>query len=184
MSRWLLPILLIAAALTWFAYNLSGPSQDVAPVSDAQTAMPEPINIARPDFSLKDLDGKPHHISEWDGKVVVLNFWGSWCPPCRDEIPLFNQLQAEYGKQGLQFIGVAVDSHEAVARFTQKVPLNYPNLVGQDDARQVTIQYGNVQDGYPYTVIIDRHGKVQYTYLGGMNYSDAKRLILPLLKPS
>ena len=119
---------------------------------------------ARPDFSLPDLQGKQHNIAEWDGKLVVLNFWASWCPPCVREIPMFVDLQKQYGDRGLQFIGVAVDRHDAAQAFVKDKGVNYPILQGMQSAMEVGALYGNDAGTLPYTVVINRHGRIVTTF--------------------
>lgn len=114
----------------------------------------------RPSFTLPDLDGNERSIAEWDGKVVVLNFWGSWCPPCVHEIPMFVDLQEEYGEQGVQFVGVAVDQLEAAREFHDELGMNYPSLIGVHEANEVSALYGNEMGTLPYTVVIDRDGYI------------------------
>lgn len=121
---------------------------------------PEP----RPAFSLPDLDGQERHISEWDGQVVVLNFWGSWCPPCVNEMPMFMELQEQYGDQGLQFVGVAVDRQEEAQQFYDELSVNFPSMIGVHEANEVGAQYGNDMGTLPYTVIIDRDGFIVHRF--------------------
>ncbi|MGD8429861.1 MAG: TlpA disulfide reductase family protein, partial [Ectothiorhodospiraceae bacterium] len=80
----------------------------------------------RPLFALPDMNGERHSIAEWDGRVIVLNFWATWCAPCREEMPLLVDLQDKYGDQGLQIVGVALDRPDAVKAFADKMGLNYP----------------------------------------------------------
>jgi len=119
---------------------------------------------ARPAFSLPDLQGKQHSISEWDGKLIVLNFWASWCPPCVREIPMFIKLQKKYEGQGLQFVGVAVDRHDAAEAFAKEKGINYPILQGMQSAMEVGDLYGNDAGTLPYTVVINRHGRIVTTF--------------------
>src|SRR3989344_4657691 len=95
------------------------------------------------EFSLPDLEGKPRSLSEWRGQVVVLNFWATWCPPCREEIPLFIDLQKRHGGNGLQFLGVAIDRQEDVASYVAEIGMNYPTLVADDNAMELMRSYGN-----------------------------------------
>jgi peroxiredoxin len=113
----------------------------------------------RPAFTLPDLDGTQRSMAEFDGKVVVLNFWATWCPPCRDEIPDFVELQSRYAGQGVQFIGIANDEVEQVRSFIREVPVNYITLIGDLDGA-ISRAYGNDMGVLPYTVVIDRAGKV------------------------
>ncbi len=118
----------------------------------------------RPVFTMPDLDGETRSITEWDGQVVVLNFWASWCPPCREEIPLFNELQARFGDRGVQFVGVAVDRREPVMTFIEEQPLGYPTLLGFTSGREVQARYGNEAGTLPYTVVIDREGMIRHVF--------------------
>jgi len=133
-------------------------------------------------FTLPDLQGKIHNESEWLGKkVLVLNFWATWCPPCIREIPGFLKLQEKYGKRGLQFIGIAIDNQKAVQGFVTKMGMNYPVLLGNQEAIDVSIRLGNKMAGLPFTVIIDRNGQIISRQVGQMFEPDVEKTILPLL---
>ncbi len=117
---------------------------------------------AAPDFSLTTLDGKTVRLSDFRGKAVLLNFWATWCEPCKIEMPWFVDLQKQYAAQGLQIVGVAMDDAdpEDIAKFAKKMAIDYPILVGKDSDRDaVANQYGGVQF-LPETFYIDREGKV------------------------
>ena len=101
------------------------------------------IGQRRPDFALPDPDGRMRSPSEWDGKVLVVNFWATWCPPCLEEMPAFKALQERYGPDGVQFLGIALDDADNVRRFIAELGLNYPSVYGQGDAMQVASAYGN-----------------------------------------
>ena len=141
------------------------------------------VGTLRPAFSLADRFGLRHNISEWDGRVVALNFWASWCGPCRREIPLFIELQQRYGAQGLQFVGVAIDRDAEVAAFAGRlgIEFNYPLLIGMDEAISVARAYGNDLGILPYTVLIDRTGHITHLQFGEFERADAERLIADLL---
>jgi len=112
-----------------------------------------------PEFALQSLDGKTVHLSDFRGKAVALNFWATWCEPCKIETPWFVDLQKQYGPDGLQVLGISADegdSKDDVAKFTQSMGVNYPILLGKED---VINAYGGVQF-LPETVYIDRDGKV------------------------
>ena len=111
-----------------------------------------------PDFSLESLDGKTMRLSDLRGKAVLLNFWATWCGPCKIEMPWFVDLQNQYGSQGLQIVGVAMDdgSKEDIAKFAKDMGVNYPILIGKES---VGDQYGGVP-ALPESFIIARDGKV------------------------
>lgn len=127
-----------------------------------------PIEQLRPGFTLPDIHGALHDINEWNNRVVVVNFWASWCKPCRHEIPLFTRLQSEKGRLGLQFVGIAIDETPAVNKFIADLdtPVNYPMLVGRDEAITIAMQYGNEFGILPYSVIIDRNGHIAFVQYG------------------
>lgn len=126
------------------------------------------VKQAAPEFQLNDVDGIKHNSHEWDGKVVILNFWATWCPPCRSETPMFVEMQEKYATTGLQFVGVAIDSPDKVQDFMDTYGINYPMLIGDNDAIEVAKQYGDRYGALPYTVVIDRHGMIQFIQRGEM----------------
>ncbi|RKZ87941.1 MAG: TlpA family protein disulfide reductase [Candidatus Parabeggiatoa sp. nov. 1] len=137
--------------------------------------------LFRPDFSLPDLQGKIRTNSEWDGKVVVVNFWATWCPPCRKEIPLFIDWQKQYAEQGLQFVGIAIDNQEAVQNFVDTMDMNYPVLVGEYKAIPLAQNFGNRIGALPFTAVVDRAGKIVWRYPGEVTQTQVEQIILPLL---
>ncbi len=139
------------------------------------------LGNARPDFSLRDVDGTVRHAAEWDGKVLVINFWATWCPPCRKEIPAFIKLQEKYGDGGLQFVGIAIEESESVKAFAAKLGINYPLLVGEQEGVEASRRYGNDIGALPYTVIIRRDGKIAYVQRGEISIDEAERVIRSLI---
>jgi thiol-disulfide isomerase/thioredoxin len=137
-------------------------------------------NGPAPDFTLSDINGATVKLSEMKGKVVVLNFWATWCGPCRKEIPDFIDMQNEYGKDGLQFIGVALDDGGAavVKPYADKTKMNYPVLIGSED---VVKKYGGM-NAIPVTVLIDRKGNMRARYVGMRTRAVLESMVLPLLK--
>ena len=111
-----------------------------------------------PDFTLESLEGKNIQLSGYKGQAVLLNFWATWCGPCKIEMPWFVELQKEYGPQGLQIVGVAMDdsSKEDIAKFVKEMGVNYPILLGKEAVGE---QYGGV-NVLPTTFFIDRDGKI------------------------
>jgi len=136
---------------------------------------------AAPDFTLQSLDGKTLKLSDFRGKAVVLNFWATWCQPCKIEMPWFVQLQKQYGPDGLQFLGVAMDdaSPADIGDFANSMGVNYPILIGKEG---VGAAYGGVQF-LPETFYIDRNGKVVDRAFGlkgrGEIEDDIKKILGP-----
>ena len=131
--------------------------------------------------TLPDLDGVKQPLSQWQGKVLVINFWAPWCPPCREEIPGFVHLQDKHGEHGLQFIGIALDEPDKVQAFMDESGINYPILLGGAEAVGLNRAAGNRLGGLPYTVVLDRQGKAVATFTGLVEEPALEALITPLL---
>lgn len=154
---------------------------DTTPQQPQQTTSTDPVPEVRPDFGLQDLQGKLRHVSEWDGKVLMINFWATWCPPCRREIPAFIDLQEQYQDQGFTIVGIAIDTEQNAKDFVDPMGINYPILVGDKQGIAISKDYGNRLGVLPYTVIIDRDGKIIATHRNEMTFEEAEKLIKPLL---
>jgi len=135
----------------------------------------------RPEFVLKDIDDKLRNIKEWDGKVLMINFWATWCPPCRREIPAFIELQDAYKDKGFSIIGVAIDTKQSVIDFTDPMGVNYPLLLGEEEGIKLTQAYGNRLGVLPYTVFVDRKGRIVNTHRNELTFKLAEEIIEPLL---
>lgn len=129
-----------------------------------------------------DLAGKPRALGEWQGKIVVLNLWATWCVPCREEIPIMIKLQEKYGERGLTFIGLAMDDQKPVEKYAKEMGINYPILLGDIGLGEFGRRLGNANGGLPYTVIIDRSGKIIATRLGGVDENFLENALTPLLQ--
>ncbi len=133
------------------------------------TGGPKP-GVAAPDFALQSLDGKTVHLSDFRGKAVLLNFWATWCEPCKLEMPWFVELQKQYGPQGLEVVGVAMDDSgpDKIAKFAHDMGVNYPVLLGKES---VGDEYGGLEY-LPTSFYIDRDGKVVARVFGLRSRSD------------
>ena len=139
------------------------------------------IGAERTAFSLPDLDGRARAAAEWDGKVVALNFWASWCPPCLEEIPDFVSLQTEHQAAGLQFVGLALEPPATARRFAAERKMNYPVLTGAAEVIKLARAYGNHIGALPFTVFIDRTGRVASAHPGPLSREEAEEMIVSLL---
>ena len=128
------------------------------------------IGTVRPDFSLYDLNGNSTPIATWDKHIVLINFWASWCPPCRREIPVFSELREFYRDDGFEVVGIAIDEKEKVLAFLQSIPtVQYPQLIGYDDALKAAAALGNHSGGLPYSVLLDKQGIIRYVKAGELD---------------
>ena len=133
-------------------------------------AAPRPVIPVRlPDFSVNDLAGKPTPISAWRGKSLMINFWATWCAPCRSEIPLLETIATEWAARDLTVIGIAVDHPDNVQAFAEAFKINYPVLVGEQDALEAAAKFGMGSPAFPFTVFTDRRGEVVALFVGELH---------------
>ena len=130
---------------------------------------------------LPDMKGHAQPLEQWRGRVLVVNFWATWCAPCREEIPGFVRLQERHGARGLQFVGIAIDQPGKVAEFAREFSINYPLLIGGPESLELLREAGNRQAVLPYTVVIDRQGRVASRQPGGLKENRLEELVKPLL---
>lgn len=177
-------------ALCWTLFLVLLPSLggcSSSPESGSESSAGDETSLFAFDFQLNDIEGAPHSKADYAGKVIVADIWGTWCPPCRMEIPHFVELQEELGDQGLQMIGITdeqeSDPEVAIAQiraFTESQPVNYPLLLATPET------IGQVPDfqGYPTTLFIDRKGNVRLKIVGYTEKSELKAIITKLLAES
>ena len=161
-GKWLL-VVLVALLAAWAGHEVGRQTR----ASDAVTYPGNEAAVGRLlTTTLTTPDGKTIPLAHWRGKILVINFWATWCPPCREEMPEFSQAQDEYGPSGIQFVGIAIDSAANVTEFANTSPVTYPLLLGSADLPELMAKLGNQQQVLPFTVIVDRTGKLKSTHLG------------------
>lgn len=129
---------------------------------------------------LPDVKGVPTSVAHWRGSVLVVNFWATWCAPCREEMPSFVALQGELAGKGIQFIGIAADQPDKVERFAEELSINYPLLVGGMDVIDLSTKLGNRISALPFTVIVDRQGRIVHRQLGILRPEKLRSVVQPL----
>lgn len=149
---------------------------------EQRAGSPDPAAVsALTRADLPDLAGNRASLERWRGKVVVVNFWASWCPPCREEIPGLVRIQHKFAANGLQVVGIAVDSAEKSRQAAGEMGISYPVLVAEVQIIDVTRRLGNRAGGLPFTVVLDREGRLVTTHLGLLSEAQLERLVRPLL---
>jgi thiol-disulfide isomerase/thioredoxin len=143
----------------------------------AAAAAESTVPAVLPDFTLGDLSGTPRSIRSWPGKSMVVNFWATWCAPCRREIPLLRELQKQHGPEGFQIVGVAVDIREDVVKYAQEIGIDYPILIGEQDGLDAVNKFGQGSIGFPFTVFTDNQGRIVLFHLGEIHQEQADVLL-------
>lgn len=174
----ILVIAVVGAALGFLAGGWIRPMP--APTRPTATQMLK-IGDAIPAASLPDLDGTPHTLAEWRGKLVLVNFWASWCGPCREEMPLLDATQKRLAGKGLQIVGIASDSAAATKEFLARTPVSYPILVDDPEQGDLSKRFGNSRDVLPYTVLVSRDGHIVARRAGNFTQSALDTWLAPHL---
>ena len=171
--------LLMGAAVLGAAIGVSlylATREQALPSIPAASAAPALMAAKMP-----DLNAQPQALEQWRGKVLVVNFWATWCAPCRDEIPELVKFQSEYGPRGVQIVGIAIDQADKVRPYAAKMKMNYPILIGDADGVELAQRAGNPLGGLPFTVVMDRRGNAVQSHLGSLTVDKLQEIIKPLL---
>jgi thiol-disulfide isomerase/thioredoxin len=160
---------LALAAVSWLHSGSTTASADTKPLFAA---------------TFPDSQGRAQVLSQWQGKTLLVNFWATWCPPCREEMPELSRFQEKYRAAGLAVIGIATDDVDKMREFAQQNPVAYPLLAGDFEAANLATGLGNDKNILPYTVVIGRDGKVIASYFGRLDMGVLEQVLQPLLSTS
>lgn len=130
---------------------------------------------------LSDLKGQPQGLDQWRNKVLVVNYWATWCHPCREEMPGFSRLHDKYHDKGVQFVGISIDTAAKIGEFQQTTPVNYPLLIGDITVMEKSAELGNNRQALPFTAVFDRQGRLFSTKLGRVAETEMEHQLLELM---
>jgi thiol-disulfide isomerase/thioredoxin len=149
-----------------------------------QAESPRPEAAARI-FSLvlRDVEGRPQRLEQWRGKILVVNYWATWCHPCKEEMPGFSRLQQQFQSKGVQFVGISIDDADKIIEFQKSTPVAYPLLIGDMDTMKQSANLGNQRQGLPFTAVFGRDGSLAMTKLGRWNDADLESKLAALIRP-
>src|SRR5687767_11949641 len=125
----------------------------------------------------QDLDGRPRRLLEWQGRVLLCNFWATWCAPCREEVPILVSAKQHWAAYGFEVVGIGIDSADKMREFSKTHKINYPVLVADATALELVRKLGNRAGGLPYTVVLDATGAVARRHVGAFTAPDLRRLL-------
>jgi thiol-disulfide isomerase/thioredoxin len=169
--HWLIAAAAVIAGGAGFALrraNMTGPATGDAVRSLLALELPDP-------------DGKPQSMKQWQGRVQIVNFWATWCEPCREEIPGLLRIGKKHDSKKLQIVGIAIDSADKVKQFAKEFEISYPLLIGGLETVDLSRELGNKAGALPYTVVLDQGGKVVRTHLGKISEQELDDVVTPLL---
>jgi thiol-disulfide isomerase/thioredoxin len=172
----LIALVAVAAGVAAFFVSrhfLAPSAQPPTPAPPPASTRPAVIPELRPDIALADRDGKMRSLSEWDGRPAVINFWATWCAPCRREIPMLNALARDPAYPDLAVIGIAVDFREDVLKYLEATPIEYDVLIGEQDGLDAARAFSVESLALPFTAFIDKSGRIVTLHVGELHRPQA-----------
>lgn len=170
-------IAVIAGGIGFFAYRLALPPREAEPVIAAPTKPAGGMPDVLPAFSLQNREGQIQSIQDWPHKSMIVNFWATWCAPCRREIPLLNELNRTRAAEGFQIVGVAVDFREDVLKYASEIGIDYPILIGEQDGLNAVNAFGVEAVGFPFTAFTDAQGRIINLHIGELKAPEARVIL-------
>ena len=161
-------LILSCIVVIWAIYSGNNASTSLSPTALYST-------------QLSNQEGKPVALGQWQGKVIILNFWATWCAPCHQEIPLLIDIQNRNAKSGLQIVGIAVDTADKTIPLSAQLGINYPVLIDEDRGIELSKRLGNRAGALPFTVLIDREGHVAFTKVGLLDNRELEKEVQKLI---
>ncbi|TSA11642.1 MAG: TlpA family protein disulfide reductase [Betaproteobacteria bacterium] len=161
----------VVAGIAGYYFNRAGMN---SPATDATV---QKLMLA----PLVDLNGKPQTLSYWRGKIIVVNFWATWCLPCREEIPALMKIHDKYVANGVEIVGIALDDVSKVRDFAAEMGIEYPLLIAGAEILDLSKPLGNRAGVLPFTVVLDRGGQMAYSHTGALTEAGFKLVLAPLL---
>jgi thiol-disulfide isomerase/thioredoxin len=163
----------LLAAVAGYRLGVVGKSAETA----TATAPALPIF----ELALADLNGQTQSFGQWRGKVLIVNYWATWCHPCREEMPGFSRLQEKYRDKGVQFVGISIDTADKIIEFQKTTPVTYPLLIGDISVMESSAKLGNTRQALPFTAVFDREGRLSATKLGRLSEPELERHLTELI---
>jgi thiol-disulfide isomerase/thioredoxin len=127
-----------------------------------------------------DTDGRVRRLLDWPGRVLLCNFWATWCAPCREEVPMLVAAKQQWASNGFEVVGIGIDSADKIREFSKAYQINYPVLVADGSALELLRKLGNRGGGLPYSVVLDRTGSIAQRHLGPLTADDLRRILASL----
>lgn len=141
-------------------------------VTEPSSPVPAISVAALSELALTDTKGQSQNLQQWQGKILIINYWATWCQPCREEMPGFSRLQEKYLGNSVQFVGISTDEADKIMEFQKSTPVNYPLLIGSMAVMASSANLGNIRQGLPFTAVFDRRGDLVMTKLGRWSEAD------------